>query len=65
MDSCIALITKSLPLGMPTAWLYGRRWVENFSRREQTTWLAMSQRIAVGIPTSQEAKVDLINFYFL
>ena len=46
-ESCIAFITKLLPLGVPTAWLYGRRWDENLSRRVRAAWLARRHWIAV------------------
>ncbi len=59
MESCIALMTKLLPFGMPTAKLYGWRCAKNLSRNVQATWLAMSFLMAVGVPREQSLEESL------
>jgi len=50
IDSCIVLIMKSIPLGTPTAKLYGSKCRANLSFQCFAIWDAIILRIAVGIP---------------
>ena len=50
IDSCMVLIMKSIPLGTPTAKLYGRRYSANLSFHCFAMCEAIIRRIAVGIP---------------
>jgi hypothetical protein len=49
-DSWKALITKFMLSSMPTAKLYGSRWLANLLRREWVTWLVIIWLIAVEKP---------------
>ena len=50
IDSCIVLIMKFIPLGIPTAKLYGKRCRANLSFHCFAICEAMMRRMADGIP---------------
>ncbi len=49
--SCMVVIMRLLPLGVPTAQLNGSMFRENFFLKVWATWRAIRRRIAVGIPS--------------
>ena len=53
IESCILLMMKSIPLGTPTAQLYGSRCKANLSFQLVAMCVAMIRRIAEGMPIGQ------------
>ncbi len=50
IESCMDLMMKSIPLGKPTAKLYGRRWWANLSFQVVAMCVAIILQMAEGIP---------------
>lgn len=59
IDSCMLLIMKSIPLGTPTAKLYGSRCRANLSFQCMAMCEAMMRRIAEGIPIGRSLRGSL------
>jgi len=63
IPSCIALIMVTPPLGIPTAKLYGNRNSANLDLNVCATCLAMSRRMAVGIPMGRSLEASLMSLW--